>query len=160
MPPMRGALQRERDISMVKAKANADPFAHMQTYKRKGRNYQARNNCRISLRKMKLLVILLTKEIMTEAGFAFGDHVELQFDDRSLGIVPAEAGNGAFCVRRQESGSSVYPMLLVPIGGDNFNITFDRPGSTVCPHVIDQGRLLLSLPESVRLTPNGSAEEC
>jgi hypothetical protein len=124
----------------------------MRTYKRVGRAYQARNHCRISLHHGgKNLAITLTTAILAEVGIAIGDYVELKFDESQLALVPAEAGNGGFRIRKQGQDQNPYPLLLVPVGAD-FNIMFDRPGSTVCTHVIDRGRLLLSLPQGVRLT--------
>jgi hypothetical protein len=124
-------------------------------YQRKDRRGQVQHSVRLSLRRNgKELVIMLTVDIIAQMGLAFGDLAHLDFDEKELEVVPAT--DGAFRVRKQTSHSGLwYPHLLIPIGPDKaFDCKFANQGSTIVEHQVDNRRLVLPLPGSIKLIMN------
>src|SRR5262249_9377270 len=126
----------------------------MKEYTR-SRNYSAQRGCRLSLRRAGTeLAIIIPNATAAQAGLAIGGHARVLFNQSKLAIMPARP-DGAFRMRKLQSGANSYPHLLVPIGaGKPFNCEFGRAGSIACEHQVNDDGLVLLLPDDIRLTAN------
>lgn len=123
---------------------------NLRRYPRRAGTGVARQNVRVSLRDGELLTVSMTSEILKQLGTTTGKDVHFNFSERQFVIEPAI--DGGFRIRKQVKG---YPFIYVPVGPDKpLECKFTVGASTIIEHEIDNGRLVLPLPECLKITIN------